>query len=153
MACAIEPTPVGWKVWRGNVPPELVQIAIDARDHINRYRYGTFTGQTVYNGQTVGIYKSHHTWTNRNGALITGICIPGISLLIPSSSAAGSPGMGALANPNVDALLTPDPTAALFGADDLEQSDWGLIAESGAFAAAVVALFWVMLHLAGKAAR
>ena len=149
MNCAIEPTPDGWQVWRGPVPPPLVQIAVDARDHINRYPYGAFVTQVSYQGQTVGVFKSHHTWTNRGGQLVTGICIPGISLLVPAGSTKGSPGVAAA--PNVDALLTPDPNAALFGADGLEATDWSLVVRSGLAAAAVVGLFWWGLQHAGSA--
>ncbi len=143
----IQPTPDGWKVWRGSVPPTLVQLAIDARDHINRYAYGTIVKQVDYNGQPVAIFKSSHTYTTRNGQLVTGICIPGISLLVPAGAAKGTPGVAA--TPNVDALLTPDPNAALLGADDAP--DWGLVIKSGLAVAAVAGLFWWGLQAAGRA--
>jgi hypothetical protein len=151
VSCPAEATPAGWKVWRGPVPSALVQIAVDARDHINQYPYGQFVSQVDYQGQPVGIYKSHHSWTYRNGVLINGICIPGISLMVPATAVSGSPGVAAA--PAADALLTPDPNAALFGADDLERTDWQLVASTVAAAAIVVAAFWFGLQHAGRARR
>ena len=160
MPCPVEATPAGWTVWRGPVPAQLVQLAVDARDHINKYAYGQFVSQMVYNGQTVGIFKSHHTWTNRGGQLVSGICIPGISLLIPAGSPAGMPGVAGLpigmgdatGAASTDPLQTPDPSAALFGADDLETTDWRLVIETAAVIAFSAGAFWLALKHAGRAA-
>jgi len=123
MTCPQEPIPAGWRVWRGSVPPELTQIAMDVRDHVRQYARGTIVQTLNYNGQTVGVFVSSHTWTYRKQAdgsvkLVTGICIPGVSLLTQP------PGTGAaLGAPDdttpPDDLSTPDPDMAVFGADDV----------------------------------
>jgi hypothetical protein len=148
VSCPQEPIPSGWRVWRQTaVPDPLVQFAIDVRDHVRSYKRGTIAKVVTYNGQNVGAFVSSHTWTYRNGVLITGICIPGVSLLVqqPTGSVGGAAG---------DSLATPDPTAAVYGADDLAQpTNWPLVAASGAAVVGVTALFLLALKHAGKAAR
>lgn len=151
MSCTIEPTPAGWQVWRGAVPTPLTQLAIDVRDHVNKYQRGTFAKTTTYNGQTVGVWVGTHTWTYRNGVLVTGICIPGVSLLVPVGSTQGVSGVPTeLTGFGADVSdLSPDPTAAVFGADDLERTDWDLVVKTTIALAAVGAAFWWGLHHAG----
>jgi hypothetical protein len=149
-SCTIEPTPAGWQVWRGAVPTPLTQLAIDVRDHVNKYQRGTFAKQTTYNGQTVGVWVGTHTWTYRNGVLVTGICIPGVSLLVPVGSTQGVAGLPAgLGSDPSD--LNPDPNAAVFGADDLERTDWQLVTKTAIALCAVGAAFWWGLQHAGRA--
>lgn len=150
MSCPQEAVPLGWRVWRqAAVPTPLEQLAIDVRDHVRNYPYGSIAKTVVYGGQTVGVFVSHHTWTWRNGVLVTGICIPGCSLIVKQSGvhASGVP----------DDLSVPDPTAAVYGADDLPvpapQTNWPLVAFSGAAVVGVVAGFVLALKYAGKAAR
>lgn len=151
MACPQEPIPMGWKVWRGAaVPAPLSQFAIDIRDHINQYAYGQVVATTQWNGQRVGAFKSHHTWTYRKQSdgtmkLITDICIPGVSLVLPV--VAGSQGIGGTQQ---DTLDSPDATAAVYGVDDQPGINWKLVALSAGAGAAVVAAFWAAMHFAGK---
>lgn len=143
MACqANPPAPAGYQVWRGNVPTELTQWAMDLRDHVSGFPYGQ-TWTLPSNGQTVLARKDHHTWTWRGGQLVTGLCIPGITLYAPASPtvakailSAGDP----LAGP-------PDPTAAVFGAEEVQTTDWGLVAVSGLAIVGVLTGFWAALRL------
>jgi hypothetical protein len=153
VTCPQEPIPLGWKVWRSAaVPTPLEQFAIDVRDHINQYTYGQVVATTDYNGQRVGAFKSHHTWTYRRQPdgttkLVTGICIPGVSLVLPV--AAGVHGVGGT---QPDSLSTPDPTAAVYGADDLASArsvNWGVVAATAAVVAVTAAAFWAAVHFAG----
>lgn len=82
-ACPSDPpAPDGYRVWTGRVPTELSQWAVDLLRHVNRYEYGT-TWTMPFGGVTVLARKDHHTWTWRGGKLVTGICIPGITLYTP----------------------------------------------------------------------
>lgn len=144
MACASEPIPFGWKVWRGPVPPELVQLAIDVRNHIGQYAYGSIARTVPYAGGAVAAFKSHHTWTWRDGQLVTGLCIPGVSLL---TQAAGGT---VAAVPIVDSLDTPDPNAAVFAADGI---NWNLVAVSAGATVLVIGAFFAALHFAGPKRR
>lgn len=147
MNCPQEPIPAGWQVWRTAVPLELTQLAMDVRDHVRSYAYGTIARTVIYNGQTVGVFVSHHEWTYRGGQLITGICIPGCSLIVQTGGNVG----GAL-----DELSTPDPAAAVYGADDVlgppQSTDWALVAGAAAAAALVVVAFFAAIHVTGTAA-
>jgi len=137
-------------VWRQTlVPDPLVQLAIDVRDHIRQYPYGSIAKTVQYNGQTVGIFVSHHSWTYRNGQLVTGICIPGASIIVKQA-----PGLVTSTTP--DNLDTPDPTAAVYGADDVpppQSTNWSLVAVSAGAAATAVALFLLAIRSAGRATR
>jgi hypothetical protein len=117
---------------------------MDVRDHVRSYPYGTIAKTIVYDGQTVGIFVSHHSWTWRNGQLVTGICIPGCSLIVqqPASMGAAAP----------DDLSTPDETAAVYGADDVPLgTDWTLVGVSAAAIVTVSALFALAIKHAGRA--
>jgi hypothetical protein len=152
VSCLQEPIPSGWRVWKGPVPPELVQFAIAVRNKINEYQYGTIAQTTTYGGQTVGAFKSHHTWTYRPTGLVTGICIPGISLVVQTGTS-NSFGLGQPSNstptssPQGD-LSQPDPSLAVFGAED--GIDWPLVAASAIALASVVGLFFLGLKHAGR---
>ena len=113
------PPPDGYRVWRGSVPPELVQWAIDLRDHIRSFPYGTVWTMS-YGGQTVVARKDYHTWTYKGGQLLQGICIPGITLYEPIPPAVGA--------------STPIGDPAMFGAPD--DNGWWIAALAvGALAA------------------
>jgi hypothetical protein len=147
MACPTEPIPAGWRVWRGPMPQPLVQLALDVRARIGRYAYGAIAQTTSWQGSEVAAFKSHHTWTYRGSELLTGICIPGVSLLVPL----GAPvGLGAAAAVATD-LSTPDPTLAVYAAP--EQTDWGLVAVAGGAIALVTGAFLLGLSLASPARR
>jgi hypothetical protein len=146
MSCDTQPIPTGWRVFRGDVPTPLVQFAVDVRDHITSYPLGSIAKTIVYNGQTIGAFCSWHCWTYRNGVLVTGIHIRGVSLIVQQVGG----GVGTVQ----DNLDTPDPTAAVYGADDVSQAiSWPRVAATGAAALGVVALFLLALKHAGKAAR
>ena len=152
MTCPQEPIPLGWRVWRGAVPTPLTQFAIDIRDHINQYAYGAIASTTSYNGQTVAAFKSHHVWTYRKMSdgttqLVTGLCIPGCSLLVPV--AAGTQGIGGTEQ---DSLATPDPTAAVYGVDPgaPASTNWPLVLVSGVAITATIAAFILAIKLAGR---
>lgn len=104
-----------------------------------------------YNGQTVLARKDHHGWTYKNGVLVSGICIPGVTLYSPRPGAfvdvlnTGDP----LANANADfaealydSANTPGPSI-----------DWPLVALSGGAIAAIVTGFVLALKHAGRASR
>lgn len=147
MSCQPEPIPLGWHVWRQTeVPTPLVQAAIDVRDHVNKYKRGTIARTMVYNGQTIGIWVSSHTWTWRNGVLVTGLCIPGASILVQQPT-------GSVGASTPDSLVTPDPTAAVYSAEQPPGPDWPLVGISAGAGATVVTLFLLALKHAGKAAR
>ncbi len=114
MPCPNEPLPAGWRVWRGSVPAELSKFAIGVRDHVSRYDYGAIAEQTTYQGSVVGAFKSHHTWTYRNGQLLTGLCIPGVMLVVPTDSPLGRPAQPAASGGD---LLSPDPDIPMWLSD------------------------------------
>jgi ethanolamine utilization microcompartment shell protein EutL len=148
MTCPQEGIPDGWRVWRGPVPAELGQFAVDALARISRFAYGSVAAMTEWQGVQVAAYKTHHTWSFRQGQLVTGICIPGLSLLVPL----GAPvGVGAASVAAAD-LSTPDPSLAVYGSPP-EETDWVLVGVSGVAIAATTAAFWLAIQMAGRASR
>lgn len=145
MTCPQEPVPVGWYVWRKTaVPLELQQFAMDVRDHVRDYPYGSIARTIQYQGLTVGAFVSHHTWTYRGGQLVTGICIPGVSLVIQQQGTMLS---------MQDSLDTPDPTAAIYGADDVPQpqgTNWTLVGVTAGAILTVATAFALALRHAGR---
>jgi hypothetical protein len=155
VSCPQEPVPAGWRVWRGPVPTELGQFAVDVLGRVSQFPYGELADVVLYHGAQAAAFKSHHTWTYRGGKLVTGICIPGIALVVPVGSPIGVGshplGLAASSSDAVD-LSTPDPSLAVYSAPP-EQTDWRLVAASGAAIVATVAAFWMAMHMAGRAAR
>jgi len=148
VTCHQEPVPLGWKVWRGAPPPApIVQAAIRVRDHVRDYQRGTIAQTLTYGGQTVGLFVSSHTWTWRNGILVTGICIPGVSVL--QQVASGMQGIGASEQ---DSLATPDPTAAVYGGAPPEDNaiDWPVVGVTAVALVLVVGGFVAAIKLAGR---
>jgi hypothetical protein len=146
VSCPQEPVPLGWKVWRQTeVPTPLVQLAIGVRDHIRDFAYGSIAKTVDYSGQTVGVFVSHHTWTYRNGVLVTGICIPGASLLVQQPTTGPQPAVQFQ-----DSLATPDPTAAVYGGEPPEETNWAIVAETGAAVVVIIASVWLAVHFAGR---
>lgn len=83
------PIPAGWKLWtEPHVPPELTQFAMAVRDRINDYPYDQIAETTTApDGRTVGAFKSVHSWSylkqpDGTHKLVTGLHIPGISLVV-----------------------------------------------------------------------
>jgi hypothetical protein len=100
----------------------------------------------TYNGQTVALFVSSHTWTYRNGVLVTGICIPGVSVLQQATA-------GVMGETQQDSLETPDPTAAVYGGAPPEQDvvDWPAVTVSAVAILLVVGGFVAAVKLAGRA--
>lgn len=137
MSCVINPVPQGWRVWRGPVPPPLTDMAIVIRDHIRSYEYGDIPAQVPWKASDgsdiiAGTLKQRHTWTFRDGVLVTGLCIPGVTLVWrPTAGDVSQP-------PFQDSIDTPDPNAALYPAREI---DWPLVGLSALAGAAVVGAF------------
>jgi hypothetical protein len=123
VSCYQDPIPKGWKVWRGAVPSELADMAKDVRDHIGLYEYGKLAQVSIYAGQPVATFKSRHTWTYKDGKLVTGICIPGVSLLVPVAPYTVA---GVAPDTAVD-LSRPDPELATWDASAAPQSVLGVM--------------------------
>jgi hypothetical protein len=118
---------------------------MDLRDHVGKFPYGTMWRMS-YNGQDIIARKDYHTWTYRGGQLLTGICIPGITLYAPSGSAQH---VGALPEGSDPLAGAPDPSAAVYGADETLGINWSLVAVSGAAVLAILGAFAAALHYAG----
>src|ERR1700758_549281 len=121
MTCPTNPPPpLGYGVWRGNVPTPLVQWAIGLRDRIRNFPYGQ-TWALDYNGAIVLARKDHHVYSYINGQLVSGICIPGVTLYQPTTPAAAAPTSNLTATATTalaaDDLTTPDPTAAVYSGE------------------------------------
>jgi hypothetical protein len=141
------PAPLGFGVWKGPVPTVLTQWAMGLRDHINEgFEFGT-TWTMPYNGQTVLARKDRHTFTWKNGVLLTGICISGITLY--SQLTGPQPAIVA----DVDPLANPDGTEAVWSSPPPEHTDWKIVAETAGVIAAVILATWAAVHFAGRPGR
>lgn len=119
MICPTNPAPPdGFRVWRKPVPQALEQWAIQMRDQwMPHANYGDTVGinyvdPTTGASQYVIARRDHHTWTFHGGRLITGICVPGVTLyesLLTQATGASAP--------TNDDLSTPDPAAAVYSVD------------------------------------
>ena len=152
MTCpANPPPPDGYRVWRQPVPKPLADWAVYLlRNELPRTNYGTMWGMsyTPPNGASEDVIarRDHHTWSHdRQGNLVTGLCIPGITLYAPVP-------MAALAsyNPATDTIDTPDPNAAVFNELPI---DWPMVALTAGAATATVLLFWWAIKAAGPKHR
>jgi hypothetical protein len=92
---------------------------------------------TTYNGEQVMAIKQHHTWTYHGGKLVTGVCIPGITLYRPEKIA-----ITGLEND----LSTPNPDIAWFDDGVQPGGDLELILGSALAIIVVIALFIVGLR-------
>ena len=146
MSCPQQSIPAGWRVWRGAVPTPITQAAMDIRDHVRSYQLGAIAKTMDYNGEQVAFFVSNHPWTYRNGVLVTGICIWGVSVLTPIPAGAQQ-----LGTPPDD-LANPDATAAVYGADDVPErgTNWPLVFATSAAIVATTAAFVLALKLAGR---
>ena len=155
MSCTNGPAPAGTSVWQGRVPQELTDWAVGLRNHIASYPFG-HTWQRPYNGVTVTARCDCHSWTFRNGELVTGLAIKGITLYRPK---AGSTQAFAEAGASDDPLAVPsvDIAGAMFNEanDPAPPSqtpgvDWPMVALTGGGVVAVVTLFVLALRQAGN---
>lgn len=135
-------------MWRGAVPKELTDWAISIRDHVSSFSYGTIWSKE-YDGRTIIARKDHHTFTYRGGRLLTGICIPGVTLYSPH-------GIGLVDSTSTgDPLATPDESMAdaLFDADSSAGQpgvDWPVVGATAGAALLVVGLFVAAIRFAGR---
>jgi hypothetical protein len=145
--------PSEYVIWRGPVPPELTQWAITLRDLMSQYPYGQ-TWTTIWNGATVLARKDHHTFTYRrlpdgSATLLTGICIPGITIYRERPRQAG---LNA-ADATDPATALPDPELALYSVSATqppERTDWGLVLACAAAIAVVSGGFVWGVRAAGR---
>jgi hypothetical protein len=144
VSCPSEALPAGWRAWRGSVPPELGQFAVDVLRRISGYPYGAVAEIIDWQRSQVAAFKSHHTWTYRRGQLVTGVCIPGISLLVPQNAAFG---LGA-----ADDLTNPDPNLAIYTVDQAPplKTDWALVGVTAVAIVGVSTALALGLRLAGR---
>jgi hypothetical protein len=113
--------PAGYSVWTGYVPPELSQWAVSLLAHVGSYAYGTTWGYAYAGPPALQVIarKDYHTWTHRNGLLVTG-CFQGVTLYkpIPKGIASGAP----IADP---AATAPGTDIATYDAPD--ETSWPLV--------------------------
>lgn len=149
MSCpANPPPPAGFVIWKGPVPAPLTQWAMDLRDHINQFPRG-YTWTIQYGGGTVLARHDSHSWTWRNGVLVTGLCLSGVTLYRPAVQQAG---LNA-ADATDPATATPDPELALYSASATrapEKTDWGLVLVCAAALATVSGGFVWGIRAAGR---
>jgi hypothetical protein len=150
--CPNNPPPrAGYVIWKGAVPPALVQWAMALRDNIKDWPYGQ-EWTMRWHGQDVLARKDHHTWTYRGGQLLTGLCIPGVTLYRLPQPAAAS-GRLADAMPLDPATARPDPSLALYSVSSTpppERTDWKLVAVTAVAAATVAGMFVLGVQAAGR---
>jgi hypothetical protein len=133
------------------VPDDLKSWAILVLQLVSQVDYGmTWTPPEEvaqrYPGPPIA-RKDHHTWTYRKGRLVTGICIPGITLYKPMPS--GVAGGGYVLDP---ATSAPDPQLAVYDTAPTE-TNWGLVVASGVAIVGVATLFALGIRSAGKRRR
>lgn len=152
-ACPGNPAPrAGYTIWKGGVPQELVQWAVTLRDNIRDWPYGQ-EWTMRWNDMDVMARKDHHTWTYQNGALKTGLCIPGITLYKPVAKPAGALSAADVVDP---ATVSPDPALALYSVSATpppEKTNWLLVGVSASALATVAGLFALSLHAIPPPAR
>ena len=143
------PPPAGYVIWKGPVPTPLTQWAMDLRDNIRKYPFGT-TWTIEYGGETVLARHDHHEWTYRNGVLVTGLCLSGVTLYRQRPQS-GVTGLGA-ADVTDPATAAPDPELALYSVSATqppEHTDWPLVLVCAAALATVAGGFVGMIRAAG----
>ena len=127
-------------MWTATVPASLEQWAISLLKGISAVAYGT----TWLNGTALA-RKDFHTWTHRGGQLVTGICIPGITLYAPLPAGFADPqNVGdPLAVPNAayaDAMVDATSTAPVAAGT---VSSWALVGSAAAVGVAAAAA-WLL---------
>jgi hypothetical protein len=136
-ACPPGPLPAKtWTVWLGPVPSELTAFAVADLKTQASHPYG-YEWMTTYNGEQVMAIKQHHTWTYFGGKLVTGVCIPGITLYRPEKIA-----ITGFEND----LSTPNPDIAWFDNGVEPVGDLNLILGSALALIVVIALFIIALN-------
>lgn len=142
------PPPLGYVVWRGPVPAELNQWALALLRDVASPPFGK-TWTTRSGSAIVIARKDRHAWAYRKSedgsmTLVTGICIPGITLYTPQQSS----GPDDVTDP---ATAQPDPSLATYSLmRPPERTSWGLVAASAGAGVTTVALFLWGLHAAGR---
>ena len=141
MPCPSNPSPPdGFQVWAGAVPAELTRWAVALRDHeIGKVPYWT-VWSTTYQGAPVLARKDYHTWTYKDGQLIQGICIPGITLYAPSAPLLARASYTLPAG-TIETSLDGTPERTV---------DPRVVVGAGIALAATVGLFWLAIRLAGN---
>ena len=145
------PPPAGYVVWRGPVPVSLTQWALALVGRVAGPPFGQQWTKS-YGSQTVVARKDHHTWTFRkhpdgSTALVTGICIPGITLYRPAPDRAVLGGVPDVTDP---ATAAPDPEFALYaGLHPAPRTNWGLVAAGAAAGATALGVLLLGLRAAG----
>ena len=141
MTCPSNPAPpAGYRILRGHVVQPLTDWAISILRQIRDYPFGA-TFELTYGGVTYVARVDHHTWTYRGGQLVTGLCIPGVTLYEPRPAGDAA---------TLDSLETPDPTAAVYGDVGDDAIDWKLVGTSALAIGVVVGLFWWGLKAVGR---
>ena len=126
-------------MWTATVPASLEQWAISLLKGISAVAYGT----TWLNGTALA-RKDFHTWTHRGGQLVTGICIPGITIYAPLPAGFADPqNVGdPLAIPNAayaDAMFDATSTASPVGT----VSTWAVVGIAAAVGG-TAAVAWLL---------
>lgn len=143
------PPPAGYVIWKGPVPAPLTQWAMDLRDRIRQSPRG-YTWTIQYGDQPVVARHDVHSWTWRNGVLVTGLCIEGITLYRERPQS-GVNGLGAV-DVTDPATAAPDPELALYSVSATqppERTDWGLVTVCAAALATVAGGFVWGIQAAG----
>jgi len=136
-SCPQNPPPrAGYVYWTGPVPAPLTAWASELLKTVGQFPYGT-EWEDSYNGQVIVARLDHHTWSHRNGQLVTG-CFAGITLYRPASGTGGTPG----GNPN-----DPNGGVAQF---TVTPTDWTAVAVSALAILAIGGGFAAAIHYAGK---
>ncbi len=144
--CPRGPVPDGsWQLWRqpNPPPPEMTAFAVQClRDQARRGLPFGSTWESTWNDRRVLAIKQHHTFTHRGGKLVTGICIPGITLYWkPLDTPPGSPDSAdAPTDPVVD-------NPAVFNDPG---TDWPIVIVSGGAIVVVCTLFALALKHGGR---
>jgi hypothetical protein len=137
------PPPPGYRIMRSTVPPPLTQWAVDLLHQVTHYAFGQ-SFSLSYAGKSYIARVDHHlTWSYRNGQLVTGLCIPGITIYEPAA-------IGDTSSARFDTLDTPDPNAAVYSSDYPATTDWKLVAVTAGVTVGLVAAFFLALKHAGK---
>jgi hypothetical protein len=141
------PAPAGYAVWRGAVPPSLQKWAVQLLSISSKYPFGQTWSNVDPLGRPVIARKDHHTWHYQsNGALLTGICWPGITLYRP---------VGLDSSFGISPLVTnvengpADPSLAVYDSAPTSIA-WPMVFLTGAVVAGLVGAFILAVRAAGR---
>lgn len=148
-SCSPGPVPpMGWHIFRGPVTPELSQWAVSLLHGIGNVPYGQTWIKPYGTSMQIMAIKQRHTWTYRGGKLVSGICIPGITLYTkPNAATPPTP-------PQLGDTTPPElPQAGDIAAFNEAPTDWPIVIASAGAILTVSILFALALKHAGRAAR